>query len=307
MWKIADAHCDTLWEIGVRKSDPEKCMITADRLEKGGVSLQTFALFAGPEGPNGAPYEKAREMLGAADKAGVPINRGALPDTMPETPTGVISIEGGEILEGSLARLDEMHAECRLRMIALTWNNENEIGCPSAKDGAGLKPFGKKLLQEMDAKGIYADVSHLSEKGFWDVCEGMSLPPIASHSNCKELCDVHRNLTRAQIRAVIEKGGYIGINFYTRFLTGEASATTEDVYRHIDAIMDLGGENVLGFGSDFDGIDSWPEGLGNPLGFQSLCDGLLSRGYTRKQVEAIAGGNLYRLLLRGEKAAQKRG
>lgn len=306
MWKIADAHCDTLWEIGVSENAPSKCMITADRLTKGGVSIQTFALFAGPQGPSGKPYEKARAMLGAAGALGVPIERGILPEEIPDSPLGVLSIEGGEILEGSIARLEELHSECRLRMIALTWNNENEIGYPSAKDGPGLKPFGKGLLREMDARGIYADVSHLSEKGFWDVCEGMSLAPVASHSNFRELCDVHRNLNRSQIRAVIEKGGYIGINFYTRFLTGEASAAIEDVYRHIDAIMELGGEDVLGFGSDFDGIESWPEGLGDPLGFQPLCDGLLSRGYTREQVEKIAGGNLYRLLKRGEKAAKTR-
>ena len=304
MWKIADAHCDTLWEIGVRGTAPEDCCVTAQRLRKGGVSLQTFALWAGPKGPQDDPAGKARAMLAAVDRLGVPVCRGPLPEELPEEPMGVLSIEGGEILEGSIARLDEYHQRSRVRLIALTWNNENEIGYPSAQDGPGLKPFGLHLLREMDARGIFADVSHLSEKGFWDVAEHAELPPVASHSNLRELCDVHRNLRREQARAIIERGGYIGVNLYSAFLAKDRPAVFEDVLRHIDALIGLGGEDAVGLGTDFDGIETWPEGLGTPAELPALLDALLARGYTREQVEKIAGGNYWRLLKRGEAAAR---
>ena len=198
-------------------------------------------------------------------------------------------------------RLYEFYALAGIRMITLTWNFENEIGYP-AKLGSkpGLKPFGLRLLKEMDKLGIYADVSHLNEAGFWDICENMNLPPIASHSNNRELCDVPRNLYKAQIKAIIEKKGYIGINFYTAFLTKADKSNLGDVLRHIDSIYELGGEDVLGFGSDFDGIDSWPEGLYDSSCFPALIDALLRHGYSEQAVSKMAGGNLWRLLKRGD-------
>lgn len=306
MFKICDAHCDTLSSIGVHKKAPADCTVTREAMIKGNVCLQTFAMFAGAQGPAGHPYEKALAMMDARDSLGVTLYQKELPDELPEAPAGVISIEGGEILQGSLTRLDEFYQKARIRLIALTWNNENEIGYPSKTDGDGLKPFGKKLLREMDARGIYADCSHLSEKGFWDICEYAELPPVASHSNVRELCNVHRNLKKEQIKAIIEKGGFIGINFYSSFLREDGNAVLEDALRMIDAIMEMGGEHVLGFGSDFDGIEAWPDGLGSPCDFPALCDALLKRGYTQKQVADIAGNNYFSLLKRGERFAKIR-
>ena len=110
-----------------------------------------------------------------------------------------------------------------------------------------------------------------------------------------------RNLRKEQVRAIIEKGGFIGINFYTYFLTRRGSSNLEDVFRHIDAICEMGGENVLGFGSDFDGIDSWPEGLANPADFPALLDVLRRHGYTESVIAKIAGENFWNLLKRAEK------
>jgi len=302
-WKIADAHCDTLFSVGVGNRDPQTCQVTAQRLKDGNVCLQTLAMFAGGRGPAGEPYKKAVAMMENRHKVGVKIYEGLLPDEMPEAPGAVISIEGGEILEGSITRLDEIHSQVHLRLIALTWNNENEIAYPSAQDGPGLKPFGLHLLREMDARGICSDVSHLSEKGFWDVIDHASLPPVASHSNYKPLCNIHRNLTKDQVKAIIEKNGFIGLNFYTHFLVEQGEATLDDCLRHMDAIMELGGEDVLGFGSDFDGIESWPEGLNDPSYLPSFCDLLVRHGYTEQQVAKIAGGNYWRVLKQAEAAA----
>ena len=303
-YKVCDAHCDTLSHL-VSGGTLENATITPERLAAGGVSLQVFALFA-TYGRGIEPYEKARRMLSAAGEFPVPVLTGALPAALPDAPTGVFSIEGGEILQGSLERFAEFDAAARVRMIALTWNFENEIGHP-AKNGpeGGLKPFGLSLVREMNRKGVLCDVSHLNEAGFWDVIEHSTLPPVASHSNARALCEHTRNLTGAQIRAVIEKKGYIGVNFYSAFLANGRAATLEDVYRHVDAILQLGGEDVVGFGSDFDGIDAWPEGLANPADFPALLDFLAARGgYAPEVLEKIAGGNLFRVLKAAEAARQ---
>lgn len=303
-YKVCDAHCDTLSHL-VSGGTLENATITPERLAAGGVSLQVFALFA-TYGRGIEPYEKARRMLSAAGEFPVPVLTGALPAALPDAPTGVFSIEGGEILQGSLERFAEFDAAARVRMIALTWNFENEIGHP-AKNGpeGGLKPFGLSLVREMNRKGVLCDVSHINEAGFWDVIEHSTLPPVASHSNARALCEHTRNLTEAQIRAVIEKKGYIGVNFYSAFLANGRAATLEDVYRHVDAILQLGGEDVVGFGSDFDGIDAWPEGLANPADFPALLNFLAARGgYAPEVLEKIAGGNLFRVLKAAEAARQ---
>jgi membrane dipeptidase len=206
------------------------------------------------------------------------------------------------MLEGSLNRFDEFMAKARLRMIALTWNFENEIGYPAVGgEKKGLKPFGFELVRAMDAAGVRADVSHLNEAGFWDLMDKAELAPIASHSDCRWLCDVPRNLTRDQVRALVQRNGYIGINFYSDFLRADGPATLDDVVRHIDQICELGGEHILGFGSDFDGIERWPEGLANPADFPTVLDALRRRGYSETTLEGIAGLNLWRVLKESER------
>ena len=294
---IADAHCDTLYEIALCHTAPEKCVITPESMTAGGVGLQTFALFCGKHGPQGTPRQDGLDMLAAVPKLGVPVLTGDLPDNPPETPTGIISCEGGEMVEGSIERFYEFMEMARLRMLALTWNFENEIGYPAmGGEKKGLKPFGFELVRAMDACGVRSDVSHLNEAGFWDLMEKAALAPIASHSDCRWLCDSPRNLTKEQVRAIIDRNGYIGINFYAYFLQVDGHATMDDAVAHIDAICEMGGEHVLGFGSDFDGIEAWPEGLGEPTGFNRLLGELKKRGYSDEVLAGLAGMNLWRVL-----------
>ena len=301
---IADAHCDTLYEIGICHTAPEKCVVTAERLEAGGVGLQTFALFAGRHGTQGTACQDGLDMIAAIPKTGVNMLNGDLPDAPPDHPAGIISCEGGEMFEGSLERFHAFMGKVRLRMVALTWNFENEIGYPAVGgERKGLKPFGLELVRAMDAAGVRADVSHLNEAGFWDLMERAELPPIASHSDCRWLCDVPRNLSKDQVRAIIERKGFIGVNFYSSFLRPSGPAALDDVVRHIDAICELGGEHVLGFGSDFDGIELWPEGLASPADFPNLLDALRLRGYPEETLRNIAGLNLWRVLKEGERKA----
>ena len=295
-----DAHCDTLFEIAIKGRRPEDCCVTPARLHDGCVSIQTFAMFTSYR--NGHPYEDGLSMKAAFKRLPLPQLRGQLPEEMPAEPTAILDCEGGEMLKGDLNVLAEFDDDVRLRLLTLTWNFENEIGTAAKVNATdGLKPFGIELLHEMDRRGICADVSHLNEAGFWDVIRHAKLPPVASHSNCRWLCDVPRNLWKDQVKAIIERGGFIGINFYSDFLAKDGRATLEDVLRNIDEICSMGGEDVVGFGSDFDGIDVWPDGLDNPDKLPGLMELLEKRGYSREQLEKIAGRNYWRVLKTAER------
>lgn len=296
---VADAHCDTLFEIGIGQKRFEDCVVTMERLQKGNVGLQTFAMFTSFRRPD--PYADGMYMKEIYKKLPVIHLDGRLPDTAPEGVCGVLSLEGGEALKGDIDVLRAFDDDVHMRLIALTWNYENEIGTPANKSPkGGLKPFGFALLKEMDARGIAADVSHLNEAGFWDVIERAQVPPVASHSNCRWLCDVPRNLHRDQVKALIDRKGFIGINFYGEFLAQGRLSRIDDVLANIDAICEMGGEDVVGFGSDFDGIEVWPDGLAHPGDFPALLDLLAKHGYSGAQIRKIAGGNYWRLLKTAE-------
>ena len=198
-FKICDAHCDTLSMLA-SGAKLENATVTPERMVKGNVAIQVLAMFA-TLNADIDPYEKGLKMLEASKTLPIPVCRGQLPAVLPDAPMGVISIEGGEMLKGSLERFRQFDEAARIRMIALTWNYENEIGHP-AKNGpeGGLKPFGIELVREMNRYGVLCDVSHLNEAGFWDVIRYSTLPPVASHSNYRGLCDVPRNLWRDQDR-----------------------------------------------------------------------------------------------------------
>ena len=290
---IADAHCDTLSAIARWNKKMDDCTVTLERMEQGNVYLQTFAMFAGGKGPAGTPYQDAQKMLAASYNLPLEIIRGKLPDAPPQKPTGILSIEGGEVIVGSLEKLAEFDDGTRIRMISLTWNNENEIAYPG-KGGSEqpLKPFGRELIAEMDRRGILADVSHLNDAGFWDVCERAKLPVIASHSDCRWLCNHSRNLTKDMVKAIIDKQGFIGVNFYPAFLSADKGADSVTIAQHIDHICQLGGADIVGFGSDFDGIELLPEDVRHPGEMGNLLRALRDYGYNEEAIERIAGKNL---------------
>lgn len=297
----ADAHADTLYQLAIHGASPASLMVTRDRLAMGQVGLATFALFSGTATDSGTPVTRADKMLQMVDRLGVPVIAGRLPSEPPAEPRGILSIEGGEVLEGSLDRLHQMHAR-GIKMIALTWNYENEIGYPANGDTKkGLKPFGRELLAEMDRLGILCDVSHLNDAGIDDVLALSKLPVVASHSNARDLAGVKRNLARAQIEGIIEKRGFIGINFYPKFLAVDRAATGEDILRHMAYFLEMGAQECLGFGSDFDGIEIWPDGFGGPESFPTVLAMLRARGASGDTLQDIAGRNLWRVLKAAER------
>ncbi len=299
---VSDAHCDTLYQLAIKGLPAARCCVTRDRLAKGGVGVQTFAVYTSMERPD--PWADALIMKETYKQLPVTRLDAPLPELPPSVPCGVLSAEGGEMFKGSLELFRDFDDDVHLRLIALTWNYENEIGMPAyLNDDAPLKPFGRELLREMDARGVAADVSHLNIGGFWDVIEHAAVPPVASHSNPRWLCDVKRNLNRDQVRALIDRNGYIGVNFYSGFLASGRPATIEDVVNCIDEICQMGGAGIVGFGSDFDGIDAWPEGLASPADFPRLIEALRGRGYGENALADIAGLNYWRFLRRAEACA----
>lgn len=300
---VADAHCDTLYNMAIEKMKPEDVCVTPERMAKGNVCLQTFAMFCSFNRPD--PFQDGMAMKEAYKKLPVRTYNRRLPDEIPTEIGGILSCEGGEMLRGSIDNLRLFDDDVHMRLIALTWNYDNEIATPAYENAEdGLKPFGFELLREMDARGICADTSHLNERGFWDVIDHARIAPCASHSNCRWLCDKPRNLKKDQVRALIDRKGFIGVNFYSGFLAKDRPALIDDVIANIDAICSMGGEDIVGFGSDFDGIEKWPDGLGNPADFPNLIEALRARGYSQAQLEKIAGLNYWRYLKDAEAAAQ---
>ena len=162
----------------------------------------------------------------------------------------VLTVENGGVLEGELSRLDVLE-RAGVKLFGFTWNEENELGFPCGRPG-GLKPFGKRVAEELLSRGIYPDVSHLSDEGFFEVAEIASafrVPFAASHSLARSVCPHRRNLTDEQIKAVADGGGLIGVNFVREFI-GEAG-----IFAHVVHLWKTGGEDVLAVGSDFDGTD----------------------------------------------------
>ena len=199
-----------------------------------------------------------------------------------------LSIEGGEAIS-SLADLERLY-ELGVRMIAPTWNFRNHIACGVMEsEDTGLTPFGRELIREMNRLGIIIDVSHLSQKSFWDICDISQKPVCASHSNSRSVKNHPRNLTDEQFVKIKEMGGVVGINFYPPFLGDDIS----DATRHIERFLSLGGEDNIGLGSDFDGVDSLPGGM---CGVQDMGRFMEMLPYSVEIKEKIAFRNFLRVI-----------
>ena len=286
---ICDTHCDTLYNLATRPGSPLD--VTMENLVKGGVSLQTLAMYVG-KGRQGdvealfAEMFRQMELLEAAGWRRVDDPSQAVDGQV----SVMLSIEGCEPFDKGLQVVEEYRRR-GVRMAAVTWNHENTLAYPALSgDTRGLKPYGLEAVRLMQKIGIAVDVSHLNDAGVWEILEKCGLPPMASHSNCRALVNHPRNLSDDLLRAIFEKGGYVGVNFWPT-IVGEP-ATIDRIIDHIAHMYDLGGEGKVGFGSDFDGIERKPEGLNNPADFPNLLSALRRRGFAEKDVESIAGQGL---------------
>lgn len=251
--KYFDLHCDTLFECAKTGCgiDDNGQAVSLKQGAAFDVYMQTFALFIPDDAPK--PFALYKRLLAVANtQLAKNADRILWVQNAAELPRrgmgAILSVEGGRVLEGRVERVDRLYAD-GVRMLTLTWNSENEL-CGGAYSSGRLTALGRRVIERMNDLSMAVDLSHMNRESFFD-----ALPlcrfPVVSHT-C--LCGVNehaRNLTDAQLSAVIRAGGLVGLCFYPEFLG--AGDPFEQLYRHIVHAIDLGGENALAIGSDFDG------------------------------------------------------
>jgi membrane dipeptidase len=270
-----------------------------DSMEKGGVALQGFAAWVPSEYPDKLSLTLKqiaflKDMINSSN--GRIILCRALEDLFVPGPIkAVLAIESCDCIDcdaDAIARVYGLGA----RILSLTWNDENSFASGCLSEG-GLKEDGLKAIKELNRLRIAFDVSHLNEQSFWEAINQYEYAPCATHSCAYTVYPTPRNLKDDQIKSIIERGGYIGTNFYTEFLKGR-TATIEDILRHIEYILELGGQDCVGLGSDFCGIQYTPDGLDSVADFQSVPESMYKRNYTSDMISKICYGNFEKYILK---------
>ena len=310
---IIESHVDTPSQLIRYKRniglDNPVTQVDFPKLKAGDVSGAFFALYTPPEIKGADATRRALEMLSAAydacdenpDVAAITFS----PEEAEENRSqGLLSVflgmENAEPIGESLSLLRTFY-RLGVSYLTLTHNADNSVA-DSAAEGTrwgGLSPFGREVVAEMNALGMMIDLSHASDKTFWDCIEASQAPIVATHSCCRALCGHRRNLTDDMLKALGEKGGYVGINFYPYFLSDRFDEAkpwrpgVKEIVDHIDHAVALAGIDHVGIGSDFDGIeDLAPEGLENISKSRLVLDEMRRRGYSETEVLKVAGRNL---------------
>ena len=208
----------------------------------------------------------------------------------------MLGIENGLALEGDLANI-AYFAQRGVVYITLCHNGDNDL-CDSARGSSthgGVSPFGADAIREMNRLGILVDLSHASEKSFYDALDISRVPIVCSHSSARALCDHPRNLTDDQMRALAAKGGVAQITIYNGFLRTDGAATIHDVLAHLDHAIQVMGIDHVGLGTDFDGDGGVP-GLADSSELINFTRQLLARRYSAADIQKIWGGNFLRVM-----------
>ena len=300
-----DGHCDTVsecthqsWSLG---QAPGHLDLT--RLGRFQKAAQVFAIFANAaKFPEGALWEECQKQRGVflrqmeenADRT-VQCRTGAEIDAACAAgkTAAVLSIEGAELLDCEPEKL-ETAAKWGVRLVTVTWNHVNALSGTNVEEtDRGLTDRGREFVRQAYALGVLADVSHLSDPGFWDIAE-MGLGPLAAtHSNARALCGHSRNLTDDMFRAIRDSGGAAGLNMYEDFIGG--AHALDDAVRHVDHFMELDGEKTLALGGDWDGCELFA-GWTGVQDLPQLWNALADRGYDRRTLEDIFFNNWLRVL-----------
>jgi len=305
---IVDAHCDTLTKIMESKESLNKnnCHNDLNRMSIYDGFVQFFAAFIEPYYSGAYALKRGIEIVDAfylemekhSQKLSLCTTGQDIENVLSERKiAAILSIEGGEALNGDLSAL-RMFYKLGVRSLCLTWNHRNEIADGQGEDitGGGLTNFGRSVIAEMNSLGMLIDVSHISEKGFWDVIELSESPIIASHSNARAICNHKRNLTDDQIFALVKNRGVMGINFYPPFLTKSKTAALTDIISHIDHIVGLVGCDNIGLGADFDGIETTPTDVCGVEDVEKVINTLAILNYSDSDIKKIAGENSLRVI-----------
>ncbi len=304
-----DFHADTLYRLFYRPQGEagdlqrNSCQVDLERLASSGYAAQVFACFLDIEKP---PQTDScyGDVLGMADLFTQQVqkyrdqvrfagNYNQYRDNLSHGfISGFLSLEEGGVLEGQITRLDSLYKK-GVRIMNLTWNHENCLGYPHRPpefQKKGLKPFGIDVVRRMDELGIIVDVSHLSDQGFWDVVRYGTRPFLATHSNARALRKVSRNLTDHMIRAVADCGGIVGLNLYPAFLAEPPSHNVDAILQHLKHMINQGGRQSVGLGTDFDGMDL-PPTIKDASNMPYLVQAMEQAGFSSGQIEDVCYRN----------------
>lgn len=312
---VIDMHCDTATRDEFIKEGlfDNSLHVSLKKLSKGQYLMQTFAIFIDLKKVK-SPFKECKKYIFNLKKQ-FELNKqfvnqiysySDLMNTRSSNKIGcLISLEDAGILEGKIENLQYLY-NLGVRMITLTWNYKNEVGFPNvdlnkknvdytlANENDGLTEFGINLIKEMNRLGIIIDVSHLSDKGFYDCIKYSTKPIVASHSNCRSLCNQARNLTDDMILKLKENKGIMGINLCNYFLSEKEEISIDDIVKHINHIKDIAGIDVIALGTDFDGIPT-NEVIPNCEKILELKDTLVKNGYKQNEINKLFYENFIRV------------
>ena len=358
---VIDTHNDVLSSSVLGGKDISHRLTTGhtdlDRWKEGGVDVQFFSVYTGPQARNKEGYYKdANEQIDSLENI---VRRNSdrmlIAKDYPAVKRGLqrrklvalIGVEGGHMIEDDLRKLDSLYAR-GMRYLTLTWNNSTSWASSAMDETTnleklkhrGLNDFGRQIVRRMNELGIIVDLSHTGEQTFYDALAVATKPVLLSHSSVWSICPVFRNVKDDQIKAVAKNGGVICINFYSGFVSrefdqrstyldgpvkkiiqdsifaiwrdstkmksewqkyyesklSEVRPTVGQVVDHIDYIVKLVGADYAGIGSDFDGVSSLPVGLEDVTTYPKITEELLKRGYSKKAIKKILGGNVLRVM-----------
>lgn len=308
---IIDLHCDVLlkiWENGGELNFNHSPMldVNRERMKKGKIKVQCFAIFVPPEVKEESKFQAALDQVDyfyteiLKNNHIKHIKNWTDLFTLKKHETGaILSLEGVDCIGSDLQKLSILY-RLGVRLIGLTWNNAN-LAADGIEEprGAGLTAFGKQVVRFNNKHHVFTDVSHLSERAFWDVVE-LASHPIASHSNARAVCSHPRNLTDEQAKTLFRKNAMIHVVFYPDFTADKEAVYISDLIKHIDHFCSLGGVSHIGFGSDFDGIDRHIIGLDDASKYQNIINELL-KYYSDEQVKGFAWKNFLNHLPKNNK------
>jgi len=320
---IVDAHLDLLYDIEIKRSKGQKKVIEREYLEEfreGGINIIVSSIYIDGDFIPELALRKALDQISAfyseleeSDENIIFIkNLADIDKALKEDKVGILlSFEGVEPLINDINLL-KIFYELGVRGVGLTWSRRNfaadgcSFGRVKGKEN-GLSDFGIQVVKEAERLGMFVDVSHLNDAGFWDVMEISTRPVIASHSNCRALNGIMRNLTDDQIKALARTGGVIGINAVST-IVAERDADIRALADHVDHLREVAGIQYIGLGLDFcDKIFELQNPRKSPRGQGSydvinghrnvyqLTEELLKRGYKDDEIRLIYGENFLRV------------
>ncbi len=318
--KFIDMHCDTLMPFATKPDyqlfSNDNMQVDFSKMKKGDALAQFFAVFF-PKMEYFAQQgvildddkyfniltegfyrevEKHNDIILPAKNA-FEIEENAKNGKM----SAILTIEDGRFINDSLDKI-KMVYDKGVRAISLTWNFENCFGWPNSKDpeimNKGLKPFGIEAIQYMNDLGIIVDVSHLSDGGFYDVAKYSKKPFVATHSNARSVSPHQRNLTDDMLKILGETGSVTGLNFCPQFMDADITVNhtpISNIVKNAKHIVNVGGIDCLGIGTDFDGIGGTQE-IADASMMGLLWDALAKEGFHESEIEKIAYKNVMRVI-----------